>query len=488
VSFKRDEWKGLSEKAIDHLRNKVDYADIRFVSRCGESAEVKNGQVSAVTATEDSGFGVRVLKDGAWGFASSSTPGLEEVLAVADRAVSIAKASAMVEGEKAELAPVEPAEGSWKSPYKKDPFKVKLEDKLSLLLEAEKLVRKGGGESVRVAQAGCGAQREEKSFASTEGSYIEQEITETGGGVSAFAVGPGDMQRRSYPNGDRSLSGCYGWEAVEESDLSGNAERVGREAAELLGAKSCPSGEMDIILESTQMVLQIHESCGHPTELDRVFGTEAGFAGTSFMTPEKLGRLQYGSDKVTLVADATVPHGMGTFKYDDEGVPGQRTVLVDKGRFVNYQTSRETAARLGQRSNGTMRADGWNRPPLIRMTNICLEPGDWTLDEMIKDTKQGILMDINRSWSIDDRRLNFQFGTEIGWEIKDGALGDMVKNPNYTGITPEFWGSCDAVGDRDHWKLWGTPNCGKGEPMQVAHVGHGTPPARFRKVKVGVGQ
>jgi len=191
---------------------------------------------------------------------------------------------------------------------------------------------------------------------------------------------------------------------------------------------------------------------------------------------------------VTLVADATVPHGLGTFKYDDEGVRAQRTVLVDRGLFTNYMTSRETAQRLGQTSNGTMRADGWNRPPLIRMTNINLEPGDWTLEEMIRDTKDGLLMEINKSWSIDDRRLNFQFGCEVAWEIKDGALGEMIKNPNYTGITPEFWGGCDAVADRKHWKLWGTPNCGKGEPSQIAHVGHGAAPTRFRKVKVGVGR
>jgi TldD protein len=488
VRTKHDDWRELSRKALERLSSKADYADIRFVSRLGETVEVKNGAVEGVTSSSESGFGIRVLKDGAWGFASSSAPGLEEVLAVADRALAIARASALVEGHKAELSPTETVVDTWSSAYKKDPFEVKIEDKLELLLSAEKRVREGGQGRVAVAQAGSGARREEKSFASTEGSYIEQEITETGAGIAAYSVGPGELQRRTYPNGDRDLSDCAGWEAVLDLDLEGNAERVGREAAELLEAKKCPSGEKDIIVDSTQMVLQIHESCGHPTELDRVYGTEAGYAGTSFLTTDKLGKLKYGSEHVTLVADATVPGGLGTFGYDDEGVPGQRTVLVDKGTFVNYQTSRETAARLGQRSNGTMRADGWNRPPIIRMTNINLEPGDWSLDEMIKDTRDGLLMEINKSWSIDDKRLNFQFGTEIGWEVKDGSLGAMVKSPNYTGITPEFWGSCDAVGNKNHWKLWGTPNCGKGEPSQIAHVGHGTPPARFRKVRVGVGQ
>lgn len=488
MRFEHEDWRELSRRALEHIKGKVDYADIRFVSRDGQSVEVKNGAVEGVTLTQDSGFGVRVLKDGCWGFASSSTPGLDEVLRVAEEAVAIAKASSLVPGHRAVLAPARAVEDVWRSPYKKDPFEVKLEDKLELLLEAERRVREGGGGKVVVAQAGTAARREAKSFASTEGSYIEQTITEAGAGLTAYAVGPGELQRRTYPNGDRDLSGLYGWEAIEQLDLVGQAERVGREAAELVEAKPCPSGVTDVILDSTQMVLQIHESCGHPTELDRVFGTEAGYAGTSFLTPDKLGKLRYGSEHVTLVADATVPHGLGTFKYDDEGVPGQRTVLVDRGLFSNYLTSRETAERLGQESNGTMRADGWNRMPLIRMTNINLEPGDWTLEEMIRDTKDGLLMEINRSWSIDDKRLNFQFGCEVAWEIKDGSVGEMVKNPNYTGITPEFWSSCDAVADRDHWRLWGTPNCGKGEPSQIMHVGHGASPTRFRKVRVGVGR
>jgi TldD protein len=242
----------------------------------------------------------------------------------------------------------------------------------------------------------------------------------------------------------------------------------------------------DIILAGDQLGLQVHESCGHPTELDRVFGTEASYAGTSFLTPEKLGNFRYGSEHVTIVADATVPGGLGTFGYDDEGVPAQRSPLVQNGLFVGYLTSRETAARLGQRSNGTTRADGWNRLPIIRMTNINLEPGDWTLADLIADTEDGIFMQTNKSWSIDDKRLNFQFGVEIAWEIQGGKLGRMLKNATYTGLTPEFWGRCDAVCNADHWRVWGTPNCGKGQPGQVAHVGHGTAPARFRLVRVGV--
>ena len=217
-------------------------------------------------------------------------------------------------------------------------------------------------------------------------------------------------------------------------------------------------------------------------------GMEASFAGTSFLTTDKLNNFRYGSDAVTIVADATVEGGLGSFGFDDEGVPAQRTVIVDRGNFAGYLTSRETASRYGERSNGTMRADSWSRIPLIRMTNVNLEPGDWRLDDLIADTDEGIYMQTNRSWSIDDRRLNFQFGTEIAWEVNGGKLGRMLKNPTYTGTTPIFWGSCDAVCAPDEWIVWGTPNCGKGEPSQVAHVGHGAAPARFRNVRVGVMQ
>ncbi|MEA3404008.1 MAG: TldD/PmbA family protein, partial [Armatimonadota bacterium] len=274
---------------------------------------------------------------------------------------------------------------------------------------------------------------------------------------------------------------------VEELELAEHAPRVAAEARQLIDAPACPSGRMDLILGRGQLALQLHESCGHPIELDRVLGTEASFAGTSFLTPEKLGSFRYGSDIVTITADATIPGGLGSFAYDDEGVPSQRSMIVSDGIFTGYLTSRETAAQLGlPGSNGCMRADGWARLPLIRMTNINLEPGDTPREEIIASTERGILMEDNLSWSIDDRRLNFQFGCEIGWLIEDGEIAGMVRNPTYTGITPEFWRSCDAVADEDSWTVWGLPNCGKGEPGQIAHVGHGVSAARFRGVQVGV--
>ncbi len=223
-----------------------------------------------------------------------------------------------------------------------------------------------------------------------------------------------------------------------------------------------------------------------PRDMDVVFVAWAAYAGTWFLTPEKLGRYQYGSPLVNLTADAVRPAGLGTFGWDDEGVAAASTPVVREGQFVDYLTSRETAAQLERASNGCMRAEGWNRTPLVRMANVSLEPGDWTLSDMIADTKAGILMDTNHSWSIDDKRWNFQFGMEIGWEIKKGRLGRMLKNCTYQGITPEFWRNCDAIADAEHWQVWGTPNCGKGQPQQVAHTGHGAAPARFRQVRVGV--
>lgn len=258
-------------------------------------------------------------------------------------------------------------------------------------------------------------------------------------------------------------------------------------AIELLTAKQCETGIKTLILGESQLALQVHESCGHPTELDRVLGMEANYAGTSFMTPDLLGNLQYGSSLVNIVSDATSPRGLGTYGYDDEGVPAQKVYLIKDGLFTGYQSSRETAPIINQVSNGTMRAESWNDIPLVRMPNINLLPGDSTLEEMIAGTEDGLLLTTNRSWSIDDKRLNFQFGTEIGWEIKDGKLGCMVKNPTYGGRTPEFWNSCDAIANKDYFNIWGTPNCGKGQPSQTMRVGHGVSYARFRNVRTGVG-
>jgi TldD protein len=475
----------LTDKALEKVRDLgASYGDIRIIKRINESVHVKNGKVDTLTSETSEGFGIRVIADGSWGFASSLMLDPKEVESVAELAVRIARASARVSHEPVKLAPVEPAEGSFEFDVAKDPFEVPIEEKIALLFDADRVMRQVP--EIKVAKSSMQFWRTDSIFASTDGSYIAQIKTESGAGIEATAVGDGEVQQRSYPAASGGDFAAAGYEYVEAWDLVGNAERIASEAARLLTAPQCPSDTRTLILEGSMLALQVHESCGHPIELDRVFGTESSYAGTSFLTPDKLGHFRYGSDIVNIAADATVPGGLGSFFFDDEGVPAQRVEIIKDGIFVGYLTSRETAAELGLRSGGAMRAAGWDRIPIIRMTNINLEPGDWTLDEMIKDTERGLYAEMVGSWSIDDKRLNFQFATEVAYDIEDGSLGQMYKNPTYTGITYEFWGNCDAIANRDEWHLWGVPNCGKGEPSQMMHVGHGVAPARFQNVRIGV--
>ncbi len=478
----------LIDRALDAAqRAGASYTDIRVVERETEALSVKNGALEAASSSASAGFGVRVLLDGAWGFSSSSLLEPDEVERVAREAVAIAQASRLAQREPVVLDATRPVTAAYRTPLQEDPFAVSLDEKLKILFDADE--RMAGVPGVGVREGSMNFGRERKMFASSEGARIEQEIVEAGAGIEATATNETEMQQRSYPNafGGQVVTG--GFEAVRALDLAGHAQEVAEQSVALLDAPQCPSGEMDIILESSQLGLQIHESCGHPTELDRVFGTEASYAGTSFLTTEKLETFQYGSPIVSIDADATAPGGLGTFGYDDEGVPAQNVPLVSAGRLVGYLTSRETAPRIGRDSMGSSRAWSWNRIPLIRMTNINLRPGEaGTLDDLIAETERGIYLATNKSWSIDDRRLNFQFGTQVGWLIENGRLTKMVRNPTYTGITPQFWGSCDAICGPSEYILWGLPNCGKGEPGQVGHVGHGAAPARFRGVKVGVGQ
>lgn len=475
----------IAMRALDTAKQRgAHYADVRVVRFKSQSVAVRNRNVEALASDESLGFGVRVIVGGYWGFAASHNLTLDEADAVAAKAVRVAQASATVPGARADIGPRQSASGGYTTPVQRDPFEVPLDDKIALLMDANETMMRVP--NVISAEGNVYCQREDKVFANTEDAYIEQELYETGCGIEATAVDEGEVQNRSYPNSVGRHQGTEGWEFVERYDLRGNAERVAEEAAALLRAKTMAPGTTTVILDGSQVALQIHESCGHPIELDRVLGTEAAFAGMSFLTTDKLGSFMYGSPQVSMTADATIPGGLGTFGFDDEGIPAQSTPIVRDGLFVGYLTSRETAAALGQRSNGAMRASGWNRIPLIRMTNVNIEPGDWALADMIADTEDGVYMETNRSWSIDDKRLNFQFGTELAREIKHGKLGDLVKNATYTGITPRFWGSCDAVGDAGSWVVWGTPNCGKGQPEQVAHTGHGAAPARFRNVQVGL--
>ena len=478
----------LIDLALDAARSAgAGYGDIRIVERATESLTVKNGNLAEASSNRTAGFGVRVLVDGAWGFAGSSRLERAEVERTAREAVAIARASGLATRQPIVLDDSPPAVGVYRTPYREDPLAVPLDEKLRLLFEADAVMAKVAGVTLRTSSMEFG--RERKTFASTEGARIEQEIVDSGAGIEAMAYNDNEVQRRSYPQSAGGQHVTGGFEAVSELHLLDNAQRIAEEAVALLDAPQCPSGEMTLIIDSPQLALQVHESCGHPIELDRVLGMEASFAGTSFLTLDKLDQLQYGSEIVNMEADATAPGGLGTFGFDDEGAAAQKVPIVTAGRLVGYLTSRETAPIIGRHSMGSSRASGWNVIPLIRMTNVNLLPGTaGTIDDLVADTSDGLFVSTNHSWSIDDKRLNFQFGTEIGREIKNGKLGDLVKNPTYTGITPRFWGSCDAICGPSEWKLWGVPNCGKGEPMQTHGVGHGAAPARFRGVEVGVGR
>ncbi|MDP8255734.1 MAG: TldD/PmbA family protein [Candidatus Alcyoniella australis] len=466
----------------------AEYADLRRVDSDRQTLDVRNGAVDGISDRTDGGVGLRVLYHGAWGFAATSGLDQRSLEACADRAVAVAKASAGTVREPVRLAPVEPLRQSWTSPLLIDPAAVSLADKLELLLQATELLR-GDDERIVSTTGSLRSFVDRKLFVSSEGSHIEQTIVHCGGGIGAVGRNGDVVQSRHYPQMHGGDYGCAGWEFVEQMGLVQAAPRVREELLELLEAPDCPVGPTTLIIGNSQLALQVHESCGHPAELDRVLGTEIAYAGGSFITLDKLGTLRYGSDAVTIVADATVPGGLGSFGYDDEGVPAQAVPLVERGLFVGYLSSRETAPVIGRTSGGAMRADGWNNIPLIRMTNVNLQPGDaGSLEDLIADTQSGVYVETNKSWSIDDLRLNFQFGTEYGRLIENGRLTRVVKNPVYTGITPEFWNSCDAVCSEQSWKMWGVPNCGKGQPGQVARVGHGTSPARFRNVTVGAGK
>jgi TldD protein len=478
----------LAERTLETaMRNGVTYADVRVEEARERHISTKNGKPANVATYDSMGVGIRVIAGGCWGFAATdeiSPKGLERA---ANLAIEIARSGALVKKRDVVLAPEDAHESVWVSPCQIDPFQVPVEENLQLLIALDKALLSTQG--ITLAESSFVCTRKRQYFASSIGSRIDQTRTVTGAGFTAFSFKGDEIQKRSYPN---SFGGQYqlkGYELVRELDLLHHVPRIAEEAVALHSADACPEGRYNLIVDGSQLGLQIHESIGHPIELDRVLGSEANYAGMSFLTLDKLNTLRYGSDIVNVVCDARPEHGpgLGTFAFDDEGVPAQCAPIITGGQFVGYMSSRETAAQIGQpRSSGTMRADGWARLPLIRMTNVSLLPGQQSLEEVF-DT-DGIYMETNRSWSIDDKRYNFQFGCEIAWEIKRGKRVRMLKNPTYSGISTEFWNSCDAIGNRNHWTLWGVPNCGKGQPEQTMGTGHGASPSRFRDIKIGSAQ
>ena len=456
------------------------YADARVMHRRYEAMVARNGEVEDLTQDESSGVGVRALIGSAWGFYAAAELSDSSARQVGAEATRIAAASALVSRAAADLTPSEAPTGSWASDYRIDPLAVSLADKGDLLVEATATMRSHGAD---VAEALYQIWDTAKWFVSSEGHRIDQRIRECGAGIMATAIGDGETQRRSYPAA-RGQYGTRGWELVDELDLGAHAARVADESRALLSAPQCPAGETTLILGGEQMALQIHESVGHAIELDRILGWEAGYAGTSWLDLAQLGSMRYGSELMNITIDPTIPGALGSFGYDDEGTPAAARDAVRDGRWVGVLAGRDSSAVAGLDYAGSVRADGWARLPMVRMTNVGLEPGPHTLDEIIAATDDGIFMDTNRSWSIDDKRLNFQFGCEVGYEVRDGELGRLLRNPTYTGIGPQFWRSMDMLSSEI--VAWGIPNCGKGQPGQIGHTGHPAAPARFRDVRVGV--
>ena len=477
--------KDLALNALDTVtRRGVDYADVRAVESREREVATKNGKPGHVSSNESAGIGIRVLLHGSWGFAATGDLSTTGIDAAAALALEIAAAGRHAP-DHVVLAPEQAHQAVWVSPCAIDPFSIPIDRNLATLLAVDTELRRNPG--INLAEASVHFERRRQVFVSTLGSVIDQTRTTSGAGFSALSYRDGEIQKRSYPN---SFGGQYqlkGYELIDELRLLDHAPRIAEEAVALHFADQCPEGEFDLILDSSQLALQIHESIGHPIELDRVLGSEANYAGMSFLTLDQLGRLQYGSPLVEVVCDARPEHGpgLGTFAFDDEGVPAQSIPIIRAGRFTGYMTSRETASAVGAaRSNGCMRAESWARLPLIRMTNVSLLPGVLSLEQVL-DVPHGIYMETNRSWSIDDKRYNFQFGCEIAWEIRNGQRVRMLKNPSYSGISTEFWNACEAIAGPPYWTLWGIPNCGKGQPEQVMGTGHGASPSRFRKIKIG---
>ncbi len=480
----------LAILAIDLIRQAgCEYGDVRFCNYRKQNIAARDRSLNQLSDKVSAGFGVRVLLDGAWGFAASHRKTPAEVARIVTLAVDIAKGSRLTQQTPIKLVPVEAYRDSYTTPIAIDPFTIPITEKAELLLNLNEKLLEFSEKGIKKANSFLRFAREEKIFASTEGSVIDQTIYRSYTGFSCTAVANGDAQSRSYEHYPLNI----GYEHINTADLFAQVERVATEAIEKVNAPKFPSGILpNLILKPSNLWLTIHESVGHPTELDRVYGYEANFAGTSFATTDKLGKLQYAAPWINFKCDRTQPGGRSTIAYDDEGVPGQDWYVVKDGILVDYLTDRETAYRLGRgSSNGCAYADSWDSVPMVRIPNLGLEPGPKngshtaTLAEMIADTDEGILIDGIGSYSIDQQRRNFQFGGDAFWKIEKGKIVGMLKDVTYHSMTTDFWNSVDAIGPAEAYIQASTNMCGKGEPIQIAEMTHACVPVRVRNISIG---
>ena len=474
----------LADLALARARKLgASYADIRINRYRYESLSAREERVQNVSRSQSFGFGVRVLVNGAWGFAASQRVTPETVRRITGQAVDIAKANAAYQRKPITLTPVSPVQAQWKSAFTQDPFELPIEQKIQFLLQLNKTAMQVKG--VGFVNSSVGFQNEQKFYASTDGSRIEQYIIRSHPSFTVTAVNraTGDFQTRSSLPGPKNI----GYEYLEKHPWLKEASQAGDEAVAKLSAKPVTPGKYDLIIHPSNLWLTIHESVGHSTELDRALWWEADFAGTSFLTPDKAGKLQFGARLCNFVADRTQPEGLATVAYDDEGVPAQRWYLVKDGIFIDWQTTRDLAPLVGRKqSYGCLHADSWGSVPFPRMPNVSLEPAkeSTTLDDLVAGVDNGILIYGNGSWSIDQQRYNFQFGGQTFWEIKQGKVGGMLRDVAYQSRTTDFWNACDGLGGPATYEINGAANDGKGEPGQANAVSHGCPVARFRQINV----
>jgi TldD protein len=477
----------IAHKAVDAaLAAGASYADARLVLWKREWISVRDDHVSGVRRSEEYGIGIRVIADGAWGFAAAAAPDAKSAAVLARRAVATAKAHADTLRQPVTLAPTTAVKGVWVAPHRVDPFAVSAAQKAEELIAASRVALAVPG--VAFSSASVNSVREEKLFVSSEGTRTHQLYFRIMPSLSATAV---DRRRGEFSSRNYEVPPMLaGWEHVSAQPWESDAQVVGQQAVQKLHAKSVEPGRRRVILAPSNLWLTIHESIGHPTELDRAVGLEANYAGTSFLTVEKTGKLALGSDIVNLVADRTQPGGLATTRWDDDGEPAQRWDIVRDGTFVGWQTTRDQAEWIGEaRGRGCSYGDSYGSVAFQRMPNISLQPGaeGYTTEDLINATEDGILITGRGSWSIDHQRYNFQFSGQMFWEIENGRVARPLRDVAYQANTVEFWNSCDMIAGAGAYRLGGSFTDGKGEPGQSNGVSHGCPPARFEVNVVNTG-
>ena len=465
-------------------RRGVEFGDVRYTSSDSESFYFQRGNlINYGSDMNNSSIGIRVLVNGCWGFAGINDFNNGAIEKAIDLAITNAKAGSRFRKNPVKIGTQPSTVASYRQTVAEDPFLMPREEKMEYLKNLAASLN--GNEKIVFNYLITEFYRQYKIYANTEGTFTDTLKYNVMPYFSVLASDGEQVMSRTYPGHMTAVSG--GFEVIRNSGMVENVEQCIKEAIDLLSAPRIEEERSDIIIGGNHLSLQLHESIGHATEADRIFGMEISYAGKTFVKPEMLGKFQYGSEIVNVISDSTDIDGINYQPVDDDGVPGKKVFIIKNGILMDQQSSRETAMQLGTEPSSNMLAtDGYNFP-LIRMSNLNLLPGTaGTLKDLIKNTEKGYLVDFTKTWSIDDNRNNFQFTTEIGWKIKDGEIVGIVKEPTYFGLTPEFWNSCDAICSESEWKYHGTFNCGKGEPGQAMHLSHKTAPARFKNVVVNV--